>query len=60
MALTPLDTTLRASISRPDVVHIMMDGRIVMTGDADLAARLEKEGYAHLAEELGIDYQEEV
>lgn len=45
---------------KPDVVHIMMDGRIVMTGDADLAARLEKEGYAHLAEELGIDYQEEV
>ena len=33
---------------KPDVVHIMMDGRIVMTGDADLAARLEKEGYAHL------------
>lgn len=45
---------------KPDVVHIMMDGRIVMTGDADLAARLEKEGYAQLAEELGIDYQEEV
>ena len=45
---------------KPDVVHIMMDGRIVMTGDADLAARLEKEGYAYLAEELGIDYQEEV
>ena len=45
---------------KPDVVHIMMDGRIVMTGDAQLAARLEKEGYAKLAEELGIDYQEEV
>ncbi|EFQ57077.1 Fe-S cluster assembly ATPase SufC [Streptococcus downei] len=45
---------------KPDVVHIMMDGRIVMTGDAQLAARLEKEGYAQLAEELGIDYQEEV
>jgi Fe-S cluster assembly ATP-binding protein len=25
----------------PDVVHIMMEGRVVMTGDADLARRLE-------------------
>ena len=24
----------------PDVVHIMMDGRVVMTGDASLARRL--------------------
>ena len=29
----------------PDVVHIMMDGRVVMTGDASLARRLEAEGY---------------
>ena len=28
----------------PDVVHIMMDGRIVKTGDASLARRLEAEG----------------
>ena len=27
----------------PDVVHIMMDGRVVMTGDASLARRLEAE-----------------
>ena len=25
----------------PDVVHIMMDGRVVLSGDAELAARLE-------------------
>lgn len=42
----------------PDVVHIMMDGRVVMTGDADLAKRLEEEGYKGISEELGIDYEE--
>ncbi len=30
----------------PDVVHVMMDGRIVRTGDKDLAKALEAEGYA--------------
>lgn len=44
----------------PNVVHIMMDGRVVLTGGAELAARLEKEGYAKIAEELGIKYEEEV
>lgn len=44
----------------PDVVHIMMDSRVVLTGGAELAARLEKEGYAKIAEELGIKYEEEV
>jgi Fe-S cluster assembly ATP-binding protein len=29
----------------PDVVHVLVDGRIVESGDADLAARLEREGY---------------
>lgn len=43
-----------------DVVHIMMDGRVVLSGDAELAARLEKEGYAKIAEELGLKYEEEV
>ncbi len=43
----------------PDVVHIMMDGKIVMTGDADLAKRLEAEGYAGLSKELGIEFAEE-
>lgn len=44
----------------PDVVHIMMDGRVVLSGDAELAARLEKDGYAKIAEELGVKYEEEV
>ena len=45
---------------KPDVVHIMMDGRVVLSGGEELAARLEKEGYAKIAEELGIKYEEEV
>ncbi|RLV14177.1 Fe-S cluster assembly ATPase SufC [Streptococcus iniae] len=44
----------------PDKVHVMMDGRVVLSGGAELAARLEKEGYVQIAEELGIDYKEEV
>ncbi|WP_313629505.1 Fe-S cluster assembly ATPase SufC [Enterococcus italicus] len=43
----------------PDVVHIMMDGRVVLTGNADLAKRLEAEGYAGISHELGIEYKEE-
>ncbi|MDR0200000.1 MAG: Fe-S cluster assembly ATPase SufC [Streptococcaceae bacterium] len=43
----------------PDVVHIIMDGKVVKTGDAELAKRLEVEGYAKIAEELGLDYKEE-
>lgn len=38
----------------PDYVHIVMDGRIVMSGDANLAKKLEKEGYKGIAEELGL------
>lgn len=30
----------------PDVVHIFMEGRIVLSGDKTLAQKLEKEGYA--------------
>jgi Fe-S cluster assembly ATP-binding protein len=29
----------------PDVVHVLIDGRIVRTGDKDLAKQLEKQGY---------------
>ena len=41
----------------PDVVHIMMDGRVVMTGDTSLARRLEAEGYKGISEELGINIE---
>jgi Fe-S cluster assembly ATP-binding protein len=30
---------------KPDVVHVMLDGRIVETGGADLALHLEEHGY---------------
>lgn len=39
----------------PDYVHVMMGGKIVTTGDASLAQRLEDEGYAGLRDELGLD-----
>ena len=39
---------------RPDFVHVMMNGRIVHTGDASLAERLEREGYEWLRAELGL------
>jgi Fe-S cluster assembly ATP-binding protein len=37
----------------PDVVHVMIDGRIVKTGGHDLAHRVEREGYDKLREEAG-------
>ncbi len=36
----------------PDVVHVIMDGRIVMSGDKDLALRLEEEGYDRIRDEV--------
>ena len=32
----------------PDVVHVLIDGQIVRTGDKDLAKQLEEEGYAEV------------
>ena len=43
----------------PDVVHVMMEGKVVLSGGPELAARLEQEGYAKIAEELGYEYHEE-
>lgn len=45
----------------PDVVHIMMDGRIVKTGGAELAKQLEDEDYAGLRDEfnLSVDLMDE-
>lgn len=44
----------------PDHVHIMMNGRIVRSGDASLALRLENEGYDWLKEELGIQDEDRI
>ncbi|AXH99719.1 Fe-S cluster assembly ATPase SufC [Sporosarcina sp. PTS2304] len=39
----------------PDHVHIIMQGKIVKSGDAELAAKLEAEGYDWIKDELGIE-----
>ena len=41
----------------PDIVHVMMNGVIVKTGGAELAKRLEAEGYKGIRDELGIDIE---
>lgn len=38
---------------KPDVIHVMLDGRIMKTGDAQLAERIEREGYDALRAESG-------
>lgn len=41
----------------PDFVHIIIDGKVVKTGDKELAKRLEAEGYKGIVEELGLDVE---
>ncbi|MDZ7702783.1 MAG: ABC transporter ATP-binding protein [Halobacteriales archaeon] len=36
----------------PDVIHVMLDGEIVMEGDADLALELEDKGYDWVRDEV--------
>ncbi|MGH7737533.1 MAG: Fe-S cluster assembly ATPase SufC [Candidatus Tyrphobacter sp.] len=38
---------------RPDVVEVMLDGRIASTGDASLADRIEREGYDAVRSQSG-------
>ncbi|MCK5387783.1 MAG: Fe-S cluster assembly ATPase SufC [Candidatus Izimaplasma sp.] len=38
-----------------DYVHVMMQGRIVKSGDQKLIERIDQEGYDWIKEELGID-----
>jgi Fe-S cluster assembly ATP-binding protein len=40
---------------RPDVVHVLAQGRIIKTGGSDLALELEKDGYAPVLREAGLD-----
>ncbi|MFD1205804.1 MULTISPECIES: Fe-S cluster assembly ATPase SufC [Sporosarcina] len=39
----------------PDHVHVMMQGRVVKSGGAELAKKLEENGYDWIKEELGIE-----
>ncbi|MGX7109105.1 Fe-S cluster assembly ATPase SufC [Facklamia miroungae] len=43
----------------PDFVHIMMDGRVVKSGGPELALELEAKGYKEIAQENGIELNEE-
>jgi Fe-S cluster assembly ATP-binding protein len=43
---------------RPDTVHVLMGGRIVQSGGFGLAEKLEAEGYAGVAKELGLSQDE--
>jgi Fe-S cluster assembly ATP-binding protein len=43
---------------RPDRVHVLMGGRVVTSGGFELAERLEAEGYAGLARELGLSVED--
>ena len=38
----------------PDRIHVMMDGRIVLSGGPELAVQLEQKGYEGLRKELGL------
>jgi Fe-S cluster assembly ATP-binding protein len=40
---------------RPDVVHVLAQGRIVTSGGRELALRLEEEGYGPILREAGLD-----
>jgi len=44
---------------RPDVVHVMVKGRIVESGGAELVQELESSGYAPILRRLGTDEEEE-
>jgi Fe-S cluster assembly ATP-binding protein len=38
---------------KPEFVHILMDGRIVLEGGVELVERLEREGYDQIRQEFG-------
>ena len=44
---------------KPDVVHVLAQGRIVASGGRDLALRLEEEGYAPILRDAGLPDAEE-
>jgi Fe-S cluster assembly ATP-binding protein len=45
---------------RPDVVHVLMGGRVVETGGPELAQQLEETGYEGLAAALGVQAEVEI
>ena len=43
---------------KPEFVHILVDGKIVMEGDAGLAKRLEDDGDASVLEDVGVSLKD--
>jgi Fe-S cluster assembly ATP-binding protein len=43
------------SVLRPDRVHVLLAGRVVRSGGAELAEEVERVGYEGLAAELGVE-----
>jgi len=41
---------------QPSHVHIMIDGKIVLSGGQELISKIDQQGYEWLKEELGIDF----
>ncbi len=44
---------------KPTHVHIMIDGKIVISGGSELIEKIEAKGYEWLKEDLGIDFEED-
>ena len=44
---------------KPDFVHIMINGRIVMTGGQELIKKIDQNGYNWVKDELGLDIIDE-
>lgn len=43
---------------KPDKVHIMIDGKIVLSGGKELIEKIDKNGYTWIKDEYGIDFDE--
>ncbi len=43
---------------KPDRVHIMIDGKIVLSGGKELIEKIDRFGYTWIKDELGIDFEE--
>lgn len=44
---------------KPNFVHVLMDGKIIMSGGSELVEKLEEHGYEWVRKELGLEIKEE-
>ncbi len=44
---------------KPDFVHVMINGKIVMTGGHELIEKIDREGYDWVKDELGLEIEDE-